>query len=199
VPAIWLPGFEQRAERERSRLRLFLVRKRSSPKHRLPPQLPAFGHACIAAERAPHLRDGQAIVLNPGRTGGALEVLNIIRKHGCNADVTVCEAQTLLYACRSLNPAQTKIFRIKNSVPVAAIPAHRTPDVVKALRIAPGLLRGSFGFQRWPGFDRRLWQNLVQEARPICRQLAADTGETVPRMSAASNTAPPLLVDDCIT
>ena len=36
---------------------------------------------------------------------------------------------------------------------------------LKALRIAPGLLRGSFGFQRWPGFDRRLWQGLVQEAR----------------------------------
>lgn len=36
---------------------------------------------------------------------------------------------------------------------------------LKALRIAPGLLRGGFGFQRWPGFDRRLWQSLVQEAR----------------------------------
>lgn len=98
--------------------------------------LPATGHRFIAEELAPHLCDGQIIVLNPGRTGGALEVLNVIRSQGCRADITVCEAQTLLYACRSLNPAQTKIFRIKNSVPVAAIPAHRTPAVVKALRIA---------------------------------------------------------------
>jgi len=98
--------------------------------------LPAIGHHYIAEMLAPHLVDGQIIVLNPGRTGGALEVLNVIRQNGCTADVTVSEAQTLLYACRSLNPAQTKIFRIKNSVPVAAIPAHRTPAVVKALRIA---------------------------------------------------------------
>ncbi len=96
--------------------------------------LPATAHRFIAEQLANHLTDGQIIVLNPGRTGGALEVLNLIRKLGCKADVTVCEAQTLLYASRSVNPAQTKIFRIKNSVPVAAIPAYRTPEVVKALR-----------------------------------------------------------------
>ncbi len=98
--------------------------------------LPATGHQFIAEQLAPCLVDNQIIVLNPGRTGGALEVLNIIRALGCTADVAVCEAQTLLYASRSVNPAQTKIFRIKNSVPVAAIPAHRTPEVVKMLRIA---------------------------------------------------------------
>lgn len=36
---------------------------------------------------------------------------------------------------------------------------------LKALRVAPGLLRAGFGFQRWPGFDQRLWQRLVDEAR----------------------------------
>jgi opine dehydrogenase len=50
--------------------------------------------------------------------------------------VVIAEAQTFIYASRSVNPAQTKIFRIKNSIPVAALPAHRTPDVVKMLRTA---------------------------------------------------------------
>ena len=36
---------------------------------------------------------------------------------------------------------------------------------LKALRVPPGLLRAGFGFQRWPGFDRRLWERLVEEAR----------------------------------
>ena len=36
---------------------------------------------------------------------------------------------------------------------------------LKALRVPPGLLRAGFGFQRWPGFDRGLWERLVQEAR----------------------------------
>ncbi len=98
--------------------------------------VPATGHRYIAEQLVPHLADNQIIVLNPGRTGGALEVLHILREKKCSADVVVCEAQTLLYASRSVNPAQTRIFRIKNSVPVAAIPAHRTPEVVKVLRSA---------------------------------------------------------------
>jgi transposase len=50
VPAIWLPGFAQRAERERARWRLFLVRKRSSLKHRVHAQLLAFGHTCPVSD-----------------------------------------------------------------------------------------------------------------------------------------------------
>lgn len=98
--------------------------------------VPANGHAFMAEQIAPHLVDGQIIVLHPGRTGGALEVHNILRSHNVKADVIVAEAQTFIYASRSMNPAQTKIFRVKNNIPVAAIPAHRTPEVVRALRIA---------------------------------------------------------------
>lgn len=50
VPAIWLPSFELRQERERARWRLFLVRKRSSLKHRVHAQLLAFGHACPVSD-----------------------------------------------------------------------------------------------------------------------------------------------------
>ena len=50
VPAIWLPSFQQRGERERARWRLFLVRKRSSLKHRVHAQLLAFGHACPVSD-----------------------------------------------------------------------------------------------------------------------------------------------------
>ncbi len=95
--------------------------------------VPATGHAWLAEAMAPHLADGQIIVLNPGRTGGALEVHHILREKRVQADVIVAEAQTFLYASRAVNPAQVQIFRVKNSVPVAAIPAYRTPEVVKAL------------------------------------------------------------------
>ncbi|MGH2712971.1 MAG: IS110 family transposase [Thermoleophilaceae bacterium] len=50
VPAIWLPAFAQRAERERARWRLYLVRKRSSLKHRVHAQLLAFGHTCPVSD-----------------------------------------------------------------------------------------------------------------------------------------------------
>lgn len=98
--------------------------------------VPATGHAFMAEKCAPHLRDGQIVVLHPGRTGGALEFHHILHEKGVTADVIVAEAQTLIYASRCVNPAQVTIFRVKNTIPVAAIPAYRTPEVVRALRIA---------------------------------------------------------------
>ena len=95
--------------------------------------VPATGHAWLAEQMAPHIKDGQIIVLNPGRTGGALEVHHIFRQKAIQADVIIAETQTFLYASRAVNPAQVQIFRVKNSVPVAAIPAYRTPDVINAL------------------------------------------------------------------
>src|SRR3954447_15008671 len=46
VPAIWLPTFAVRQERERARWRLHLVKHRSMLKHRVHAQLMQFGHAC---------------------------------------------------------------------------------------------------------------------------------------------------------
>src|SRR5690554_34716 len=60
--------------------------------------VPANGHRFIAEKVAPFLQDGQIIVLNPGRTGGALEVKSIFQAMKVKADVIIGEAQTLLYA-----------------------------------------------------------------------------------------------------
>lgn len=95
---------------------------------------PANAHAFMAEAMADYLEDGQIIVLNPGRTGGALEVWNIFRTKAVKAKVTVAEAQTFIYASRSVNPAQARIFGIKNMLPVAALPAYRTPETVARLR-----------------------------------------------------------------
>ncbi|MBI3948700.1 MAG: NAD/NADP octopine/nopaline dehydrogenase family protein [Armatimonadetes bacterium] len=94
------------------------------------------GHRSIAEQCAPYLRDGQVVVLNPGITCGAIEFHSVLREAGVKADVTIAEAQTFIYQSRMLNPAQVRIQRIKNGIPVAAIPASRTPEVVRLLNAA---------------------------------------------------------------
>jgi opine dehydrogenase len=98
--------------------------------------VPANGHRDVAEAIAPHLVDGQVVVLNPGRTFGALEVKQVLAAKGVKADVIVAEAQTLIYASRATNPGQVQVFRIKNSIPVASINAYRIPEVLKLLRPA---------------------------------------------------------------
>ncbi len=95
--------------------------------------VPSSAHADIAKNAAPHLKDGQIIVLHPGRTCGALEFVKVLHENGCVADVTVAEAETFIYASRSDGPAQARIFRIKEAVPMAALPAVRTQKVLEAI------------------------------------------------------------------
>ena len=98
--------------------------------------LPSSAHADIAAAVAPHLKNGQIVILHPGRTCGALEFSKVLRDHGCKADVTIAEAETFIYASRSDGPAQARIFRIKEAVPLAALPANRTAKVLEIINEA---------------------------------------------------------------
>ncbi len=95
--------------------------------------LPASGYRDVACLCAPHLRDGQIVTLNPGRAGGALEFRQVLDQANCIADVTVAEASAFVFASRSIGPAEARIFRRKNSVPLAALPAIRTGHVLEAV------------------------------------------------------------------
>jgi opine dehydrogenase len=97
---------------------------------------PASAHADLARALTPVLRDGQSVLLNPGRTGGALEFAHLLKEGGSKADVLVGEAQTLVYVSRHLEPTKAHIFQIKNEVPVAALPGYRTPELLDAVRSA---------------------------------------------------------------
>ncbi|CAG1008379.1 Opine dehydrogenase [Anaerolineales bacterium] len=98
--------------------------------------VPSSAHAEIAAAMAPYLKNGQILILHPGRTCGALEFSKVIRDGGCKADVTIAEAETFIYAARSDGPAAARIFRIKEAIPLAALPAMRTQLVLDAIKEA---------------------------------------------------------------
>lgn len=96
--------------------------------------IPASGHRSIALSAAPYLRDDHVLVLNPGRTGGALEFVQGLIEGECNCLPIICEAETFIFASRSIGPAEARIFRTKFSVPVAAMPATRTPEALSVLQ-----------------------------------------------------------------
>ncbi|MFQ6109417.1 MAG: NAD/NADP octopine/nopaline dehydrogenase family protein [Candidatus Aminicenantales bacterium] len=98
--------------------------------------IPANGHHFIARIAAPYLKENQFVILNPGRTGGALEFYHILKSEGVKEIPFIAEAQTFLYASRAMGPAQAKIFSVKNSVPLATLPAYWIPGVVKVINRA---------------------------------------------------------------
>jgi opine dehydrogenase len=98
--------------------------------------VPSSAHADVAKHMSPFLQDGQIVILHPGRTCGAIEFKKALSDEGCLADVVVAEAETFIYASRSDGPAQAHIFRIKEAVPLAALPATRTQLVLDAIEPA---------------------------------------------------------------
>ncbi|RKX42212.1 MAG: NADP transhydrogenase subunit alpha [Thermotogae bacterium] len=113
--------------------------------------VPAFAHRDVAQKIAPFLEDGQIIILNPGRTAGALEFRKVLEENGVGKDIIVAEAQTFIFASRASNPGVVKIFRIKNAVPIAALPASKNRELEKVVNevlpefeIVPSTLHTSF-------------------------------------------------------
>ena len=105
--------------------------------------VPSSAHADIAKAAAKYLKNDQIVILHPGRTGGALEFAKVLRDESCKAEVTIAEAETFIYASRSDGPAEARIFRIKEAVPLAALPAIRTEQVLDAIHpIYPQFIDG---------------------------------------------------------
>jgi opine dehydrogenase len=102
--------------------------------------VPAVYHAGVAELLAPHLATDQVVVLNPGATGGALEVRHILGGHG--KPVTIAETNTLLYACRSSEPGAVHISGIKEQLTVGALPSSDLPRVLGLLNSALPQFRG---------------------------------------------------------
>lgn len=101
----------------------------------------ANAHREIATQLAPIIKNGQIIVLNPGRTLGALEVRNVFNQLCPDKKVYVAETQSLLYACRAEENGEVRIIGIKDRLPVAAIPAIDTAFIIEKLnKIHPSFI-----------------------------------------------------------
>jgi opine dehydrogenase len=84
---------------------------------------PGVAHRVYATLLASLFEDGQVVVLNPGRTGGALEFAQMLRRFACPAEIVLGEVQTFVYAAESRGPAAVEILNEKFRVRAAALPA----------------------------------------------------------------------------
>ena len=93
----------------------------------------ANAHVSIAKQIVGDLSDSHIIILNPGRTGGALEFKRALEESGCKKRVYVAEAQTLVYACRLINNGEVNIIGVKDKVLLSAVPSSDTEYVLSKI------------------------------------------------------------------
>lgn len=81
---------------------------------------PATSHRELAARMAHLLTDRHLVVLNPGRTFGAVEFKDELVKSGNLEDVRILETQTIIYTCRKTSPTGVNILALKRDVLISS-------------------------------------------------------------------------------
>ncbi|NOY07738.1 MAG: dehydrogenase [Spirochaetes bacterium] len=114
--------------------------------------LPGFVINTYGELLAPHLKEGQLVVIMPG-TLGSLEFRNILKKKGNKENIVLAEIGGLPFATRLIEPGKVKTFHIRSICPFAALPGNRTSliyDKIKKLypsiKAKKSVVETGFGF-----------------------------------------------------
>lgn len=102
----------------------------------------ANAHRAVAKSIAPFIEEGQVIILNPGRTCGALVFKQTLTDCGCTKRFYLGEAQTLVYACRVVENGRVNVIGIKDEVLLSGLPAADTYYILEKINpIYPSFMK----------------------------------------------------------
>ncbi|OFW49313.1 MAG: hypothetical protein A2163_04920 [Actinobacteria bacterium RBG_13_35_12] len=102
--------------------------------------VPAFGREAFIKEFAPHLEDGQIIVIWPGYFG-ALQCAKLLKDMGINKKVSIAETESLIYNCTKLGEAKVYNKGNKEHLLVSFLSAIKKEEIFRKLnKIYPQLI-----------------------------------------------------------
>lgn len=102
---------------------------------------PANSHKELAELIAKNIDKSTVIVLNPGRTFGALEFKNIYTKYNHKHSQIIAETQTIIYTCRKIDEDSVNIIAFKDSVLISSLDAELNETIIDYL---PSCIREYF-------------------------------------------------------
>lgn len=99
---------------------------------------PSSAHENVARQLAPFVHKDMIVVLNPGRTFGAIAFAKELKKCGVKELPHIAETQTIVYTCRRKSSNSATIFALKDDVKIATLKGddinyilQRMPDCLK--------------------------------------------------------------------
>lgn len=102
---------------------------------------PSSAHKDLAKLLAPYVHKNMVIILNPGRTFGAIEFVETLKCAGAKELPHIAEAQTIVYTCRRIGINNAMIFALKENVPLAAL---KNSSIEYIYTMIPACIRNNF-------------------------------------------------------
>lgn len=94
---------------------------------------PATSHKELAEQIAKKIKKEILIILNPGRTFGALEFEAIYNEHNSLLKQTIAETQTIIYTCRKTCEDSVDIISLKSDVLISTFNANENKNIISKL------------------------------------------------------------------
>lgn len=94
---------------------------------------PAFSHKELAVKLAAVMTRAVPIILNPGRTFGALEFDHEFRRVNKALRPLIAEAQTIIYTCRKLSNTEVEVYALKHDVLLSTLNAEENGDLIRSM------------------------------------------------------------------
>ena len=94
---------------------------------------PAHSHKDLAKLIAENINKSTIIVLNPGRTFGALEFDYIYRQYNQMHRQIVAETQTIIYTCRKIGDDGVNVIALKEDVLIAALDSISNEELIRKM------------------------------------------------------------------
>lgn len=94
---------------------------------------PANAHRELAESIGKQIKKSTVMVLNPGRTFGALEFREVYGEHNQIYPQTIAETQTIIYTCRKIAPDAVNIIAFKSDVLISTFDPKQNSSVIQSL------------------------------------------------------------------
>ena len=96
---------------------------------------PANSHREIAAAIADNIKKEAVIVLNPGRTFGALDFREVYEKNNRKIKQSIAETQTIIYTCRRTGEDSVNIIALKSDILISTFNSAENRNIIARLPI----------------------------------------------------------------
>ena len=97
--------------------------------------VPSTAYHDVVRELAPYVNRNTVIILNPGRTFGAIEFSEELKKNGVKEMPQIAETQTIIYTCRRSDKNCVTIFAMKKDVEIAALDRMYLNNILKKMPV----------------------------------------------------------------
>lgn len=107
--------------------------------------VPSNAYDDVAKVLASKVNSNSVIILNPGRSFGAIDFMDKLKKYGAKEEPHIAETQTIVYTCRRSGENAATIFAMKNDVKIAAL---KKVDSDLIFRRIPKCLKSYFSIEK---------------------------------------------------